>query len=805
MKDKLHFLLRGLAVVALLLFVGCGRNASHPQATKGVINLSAWDFARNGAIDLDGEYEFYWQQLVTPEDFSRGQLPPIHYMHVPDSWKGHTVAGQKLPGIGYATYRLTILLNPAAPRLALKFLDMGTAFTVFANGKQILAVGAVGQTAETSAPRYAPQIVEVPGDSNRLELVYHVSNFDHNRGGAWEKIRLDTPEQLAKVRDRRLTLDLIFFGSIFSLGLYHLTLFSLRKTDRAPLLFGFYCLLVAVRLLTTMERFLLHLFPELSWELFVKIEYLSYYPAVAIFALFIYRLFRQDFYKPALWAMLALSISATMIVVLTPARIFTQTLFGFQIFTITALAYGLGLLVVCTRRQREGAALILVGFLFLAAAVVNDILDANEIIQTGHLVHFGLFIFIFSHAFILSSRYATAFKTIDRQRGDLVTANDKLQLEIAERRLAEETLQLSEARYRTLYDNNPSMYFTLDAQGFILSVNHFGAEQLGYTVHELEGSLVLNIFHPADQPEVLRQLRECLQNPAEVYHWEFRKIRQDGSMLWVKEHARAVKNFQGAVVVFIVCEDITEHKAAEQALRESEKLAATGRMAARIAHEINNPLAAIKTAFHLIGRGLPPEHRYHHYLDKIDKDINRIADIVYRMLELYRPEQNTPNTFHVEALLKSIIETMRPNVARQQIEIKLNNTGPASTVHLPENRLRDVLTTLIQNAIEVSPTGGKIFINTAIAPQKLQISVIDQGRGIAAKDRAHVFEPFYTTKNHSANGSGIGLGLAVCKSLVEAMNGEIDFKSKTGEGTEFRLIILLAQNNAAETKHFEAA
>ncbi len=796
MKYKVHRLPFGLTVAMLCVLSGCAREAQPPRASKGVLDLSGWDFAREGPIDLNGEYEFYWGQLITPEDFSRLKPSPRNFMPVPDSWKGRNLDGHKLPGIGYATYRLTILLNRSAPRLALKFLDMGTAYKVFANGQPVLAVGVVGQTPATSVPRYLPQIVEVPVDSNRLELIYLVSNFHHNRGGAWELIRLGTREQLTAIRDRRLTLDLIIFGSILSLGLYHLTLYGLRKNDRASLLFGLYCLFIAVRLLTTVERSLLHAFPEMSWELFVKIEYLSFYPAVAIFALFIHRLFPQDVHKPALTTILAISFAATVIVGLTPARIFTQTLFAFQIFTVAVLVYGVTILVVCARRKREGAAIILFGFIFLAAAVVNDILNANEIIQTGHLVHLGLFVFIFSHAFILSSRYARAFKTIDRQRGELVQTNAQLQSEIADRRQAEAALQLSEARYRALYDNNPSMYFTLDAQGKILAVNHFGAEQLGYAVDELVGRPVFDIFHSEDQPEVLRQLQLCLQNPAEVYHWEFRKVRKNGSMLWVKEHGRVIKNFQGAVVVLVVCEDITEHKAAEQTLRENEKLAATNRMAARIAHEINNPLAAIKTAFHLIGRELPPENRYYHYLGKIDKDVTRIAGIVYQMLELYSPEQNRSNAFHLEAFLREIIATLR---VRQQIEINLDNANADGMVYLPESRLRHILTTLIRNAIEVSPPEGKVFINAAIDKHRLKISVIDQGRGIAAEDRAHIFEPFYTTKDGSANGSRLGLGLSVCKSLVEAMNGAIDFESKPGEGTEFRIVIPFEQNICNET------
>jgi PAS domain S-box-containing protein len=792
MKYKLHRLPLGLTRALLCVLLGCAHQSQPPRASKGVLDLSNWDFSRDGPVDLSGEYEFYWEQLITPEDFSRLKPSLRHFMPVPDSWKGHNLDGHKLPGIGYATYRLTILLNRSAPRLALKFLDMGTAYKVFANGQPLLTIGTVGQTPATSAPRYFPQIVEVPIDSNRLELIYLVSNFHHNRGGAWELIRLGTREQLAAIRDRRLALDLIMFGSILSLGLYHLTLYGLRKNDRAALLFGIYCLLIAVRLLTTVERFLLHAFPEMNWEIFVKTEYLSFYPAVGIFALFIYRLFPHDIHRPALAAILAGSLAASVIVGLTPARIFTQTIFAFQIFTVAVLVYGLTILAICARRKREGAAIILFGFIFLAAAVVNDILNANEIIQTGHLVHLGLFVFIFSHAFILSSRYARAFKTIDRQRGELVEANAQLQSEIAERRQAEAALQLSEARYRALYDNNPSMYFTLDAQGSILAVNHFGAEQLGYAVNELVGRPVLDIFHPEDQPKVLQQLQLCLQNPAEVYHWEFRKVRKNGSMLWVKEHSRVIKNFQGAVVVLIVCEDITEHKAAEQALRESEKLAATGRMSARIAHEINNPLAAIKTAFHLIGRELPPENRYYHYLDKIDKDITRIAGIVYQMLELYSPEQKISSTFRLEAFLRGIIATLR---VRQPIEIKLDNASAGSTVHLPEGRLRHILTTLIQNAIEVSPPEGKISINAAIEQHRLRISVIDQGRGIAAEDRKHIFEPFYTTKDGAANGSRLGLGLSVCKSLVEAMNGIIDFESQPGQGTEFRIVIPFEKNN----------
>jgi PAS domain S-box-containing protein len=123
-----------------------------------------------------------------------------------------------------------------------------------------------------------------------------------------------------------------------------------------------------------------------------------------------------------------------------------------------------------------------------------------------------------------------------------------------------EALRNSEERYRALYEDNPSMYFTVNSQGKILSVNEFGAEQLGYTAKELVGQSVLMVFHLDDQKKAQEQIAECLQNPRLTAQWESRKIAKDGRMLWVKEVGRAVQDAYGDIITLIVCEDITELK-----------------------------------------------------------------------------------------------------------------------------------------------------------------------------------------------------------------------------------------------------
>jgi diguanylate cyclase (GGDEF)-like protein/PAS domain S-box-containing protein len=144
-----------------------------------------------------------------------------------------------------------------------------------------------------------------------------------------------------------------------------------------------------------------------------------------------------------------------------------------------------------------------------------------------------------------------------------------LEQRLAELGAAEQALRVSEERYRALYDNNPAMYFTVDARGVVLSVNEFGAQQLGYQARELAGRSVLEFFVESDRARVGRALIECMEQPGVPRTWEFRKERRDGSMLWVRETIRAVLEANGRMVLLMVCEDATALKAGEARIRET--------------------------------------------------------------------------------------------------------------------------------------------------------------------------------------------------------------------------------------------
>lgn len=144
-----------------------------------------------------------------------------------------------------------------------------------------------------------------------------------------------------------------------------------------------------------------------------------------------------------------------------------------------------------------------------------------------------------------------------------------LEQRLAELGLAEQALRTSEERYRALYDNNPAMYFTVDSRGIVLSVNEFGAQQLGYRAKDLTGRSVLEFFVESDRARASRALAECFEQPGIPRIWEFRKQRHDGSSLWVRETMRAVREVGGRMILLMVCEDATALKTGEARIRET--------------------------------------------------------------------------------------------------------------------------------------------------------------------------------------------------------------------------------------------
>ena len=438
-------------VILLLCVCACEQQSKTiipPLAEKGLLDLTHWDFERQGPVNLTGEYEFYWSQLLNPQDFSRyrSSLKP-DFVAVPSAWNGFEYQGKAIPGNGYGTYRLTVLLNRSDAALAVKLLEMSTAYNLFLNGRNLASAGMVDKTADLAKPGFHPELIEFQSSKDSLDVVVQVSNFSHRRGGAWETIVLGTRDQLQNKKELKIAYDLFLFGSILIMALYHFGLFWLRRKELSPLFFGLFCLIIALRVLTAGERHILLFFPEIDYEILIKLEYLAFYLAVPVFIQYFYSIFSCKFSKiiGALSAVIGLVFGA--LVVLLPVNFFSNTLGLYQMFTLFMFIYATIVLVIASFKKESKAIIFLAGFTILFLSSVNDMLYARNIVQTGYMVQFGLFIFIFSQAYLISRYFSNAFTTIEIQREKLRKSKATLQNtnDGLEKRVASRTAEILEA------------------------------------------------------------------------------------------------------------------------------------------------------------------------------------------------------------------------------------------------------------------------------------------------------------------------------------------------------------------------
>ncbi len=392
-----------------------------------------------------------------------------------------------------------------------------------------------------------------------------------------------------------------------------------------------------------------------------------------------------------------------------------------------------------------------------------------------------------------------------------------LALEITERKRAERALRESEERLHQLAANiNEVLWMESVDTNRLIYVSPIYEKVWGRSCESLllHPSTFLDSVYPEDRERLKSHLGR--QRRGEISETEYRITRPDGAIRWIWDRGFPIRNGNGQVYRSAgVAEDITERKQTEQQLREyteqleklveerakriqelerqraeSEKLAATGRMAARIAHEINNPLAGIKNSFLLVKDAIPASHRYFSYVGRIEKEIDRITDIVRQMFILYRPDPVVTHSFRVDEMIEDVVSLLQTSSRERMVALRAHTPGPPILVSKPEGLLRQVLYNVIQNAIEASPARGVVTVDTLHTDYQLTIAVTDQGRGIPEEIRSQIFEPFFTTKD-SLLTPGIGLGLAISKSIMEALQGDITFESSTGRGTVFSIMLQL--------------
>jgi two-component system NtrC family sensor kinase len=229
-------------------------------------------------------------------------------------------------------------------------------------------------------------------------------------------------------------------------------------------------------------------------------------------------------------------------------------------------------------------------------------------------------------------------------------------------------------------------------------------------------------------------------------------------------------------------------------LVQAEKLAAMGRLTASIAHELNNPLQAVQNCLHLtLNRQLSPE-KQHRYLTLAQEEVERLIDIVLRMLDFYRPSRGQRALTDINALIDNVLALAAKRLQRGKVVVHRQLARNLPPITVVADQIKQVLLNMVINAIEAMPEGGELIITSRLENGKgkkgkgwLRISFADNGVGLTSEELKRIFEPFYTTKSR-----GTGLGLSVSYGIVERHGGHIDVKSVPGKGTLFSVRLPLS-------------
>ncbi len=268
----------------------------------------------------------------------------------------------------------------------------------------------------------------------------------------------------------------------------------------------------------------------------------------------------------------------------------------------------------------------------------------------------------------------------------------------------------------------------------------------------------------------------------QVFNKLSNQFDKDDEALFLSIAASAAAAIENARLYSELAEFARELERSQAQLVQAEKMAAAGRLAASIAHEINNPLQAIHNSLHLTLRPTLSEEKRARYLAMAQEEVERLIDIVRRLLEFSRPSRGRRAATDANQIIDNVLALTNKRLQHGHIVVETDLALDLPLLHVVPDQLTQVFLNIVLNAIEAMPDGGRLTIRTAQSKDGKwgQIAFTDNGPGMDEQTRANIFEPFFTTKT-----TGTGLGLAISYGIIERHGGQIEVDSAPGDGSTF--------------------
>ena len=347
---------------------------------------------------------------------------------------------------------------------------------------------------------------------------------------------------------------------------------------------------------------------------------------------------------------------------------------------------------------------------------------------------------------------------------------------VSERRKMEKDLRESEQKFRKIFDNAMDGIILWDNKCNIIDANPNARKVLKLSKEELMENYLEN-FIRYNQLQVLKDhWKDCPDS--EELSGEV-SVEDDGGMQIIEYSAK--KNVIEGLHMTIF-RNITEKREMEDQLRKSDTLTVVGELAAGIAHEIRNPMTALKGFIQLLQNSMKDE-QYAMYFDVITSELKRIESIITEFLVLAKPQAISYQRKSVTVIMKETLDLLSAQASLDNVQFETSIENGLPEIYCEPNQLKQVFINILKNAIEVMPKGGTVSVLLSkVEEEQVLISIMDEGSGIPEDKLKKLGEPFYTTKDR-----GTGLGLMVSYKIVEEHNGTIEVNSELGKGTTFHI------------------
>jgi signal transduction histidine kinase len=382
------------------------------RARHGVLDLRQIDLSQD-PVALNGEWAIYWKRLVTPKDSS---AVPTAFVDFPKRWQQTSINGQSLPGKGYATYALTVLLPKSKMPLALQMPDTYTSYRLFLNGKEVAVAGNPDSVEANAVPKWLTKTFEVERTGDSIQLLLQIANFWHSKGGPYKEMLIGNRDSMFYDRQVNDALDLILTGCLFMGGLFFLGLFFFGRHDKSILYFSLFAMVYSYRIIGTRTYVFHTLLPDIPWTVTAHMEYLTLFIGIAFFSLYTLHLYPKEANRYIIRSQVALCLLMSAVVIVTPPAIFTLLINPFLVVMFGVIGYAFYIYIQAMRNRRIGAgyALMSTGVMLLVFVVINLQYFGLVKAQKG-ILFAGYISFFFLQSLILSFRFAYALKQAKQQ------------------------------------------------------------------------------------------------------------------------------------------------------------------------------------------------------------------------------------------------------------------------------------------------------------------------------------------------------------------------------------------------------